>query len=222
MSSSSSSSMMVLNIYCILSALFFATCAYAQLNDPNPTLWVMAYLGAGTIPNLLLTSCPMSSIPISVTKALQHYLQGMTILLSGCIIWKLVTVLPKLEHDVDNHEGWMWHFLEHEEGRDSCGLLLLVIHVSYLKTAYLNPTTYANASTAHMNNPLSSSLSNDVFLSSILAVVASPVVQSIALIGILLTAVYMWVVHHPNIVARYGVPHCQGGMFGRDGIAGEL
>eukprot|EP00537_Pseudo-nitzschia_pungens_P009190 CAMPEP_0172380152 /NCGR_PEP_ID=MMETSP1060-20121228/70293_1 /TAXON_ID=37318 /ORGANISM="Pseudo-nitzschia pungens, Strain cf. cingulata" /LENGTH=263 /DNA_ID=CAMNT_0013107901 /DNA_START=497 /DNA_END=1287 /DNA_ORIENTATION=+ len=41
-----------INAYCIVSAMFFAACAYAQLNDPNPIQWFCAYVFGGCVPNL--------------------------------------------------------------------------------------------------------------------------------------------------------------------------
>ena len=34
-------------VYSWLSSILFAACAYAQLNDPDPELWVALYLGGG-------------------------------------------------------------------------------------------------------------------------------------------------------------------------------
>ena len=43
-----------INVYCIVSALFFSACGYAQLNDPLPysVFWFIAYIVGGTVPNL--------------------------------------------------------------------------------------------------------------------------------------------------------------------------
>jgi hypothetical protein len=200
----------VTNVYCILSALFFATCGYAQLNDPHPTMWVLAYLSGGVLPNLLLTSCPPNVIPLTV---LRNTLLGFCATLLAVIVYKVATVIPKLEQHLD-----FFHFLEHEEGRDTCGLLLLVLHDLYLTTAFTTPRKKKRLS----SSPRGSNGRQELFVESLVAVGSSTIVQSVVLIGILAGAAYLWVVHHPSMVAKYKVPHCQGGMFGRDGVAGEL
>ena len=206
----------IANVYCILSALFFATCAYAQLNDPDPAAWVAAYLGMGVLPNLVLTSCIFHDDRLR--NSVRAALTGCAALMAVVVTFKVVTVMPKLE--VEAEQGLGWHFLEHEEGRDSCGLVLLILHVLYLKSSFLGDPRQQSMQRRRSSGKLQSG--GDNFLSSILAVCSSQAVQAIALLGVLVGAVYLWVVHHPDMVAKYKVPHCQGGMFGRDGIAGEL
>jgi Transmembrane family 220, helix len=214
----------VSNLYCILSAFFFGACAYAQLNDPEPFLWVLAYMGLGVLPNLVLTSCPPQSVPISTMRAT---LFGLATVLVCVILYKVITVMPKLE--LEASQGLGWHFLEHEEGRDSCGLLLLVLHTLYLCASFLQDPRRqlqrrggGSSNNGNRNNTLSSNGSTNEFVSSLLAVAKSPMVQGMGLLSILVGAVYLWIVHHPDMVAKYKVPHCQGGMFGREGVGGEL
>jgi hypothetical protein len=199
-----------------VSALFFATCAYAQLNDPDPTLWVMAYIGMGVFPNLILTSCPLREKQLR--NLLGAVLTGCAVIMTTVVTFKVVTVMPKLE--LEASKGLGWHFLEHEEGRDSCGLLLLILHAMYLKVSFLRDARQAMMR-RRSSGKLQSSTGSD-FISSVMAIGSSHVVQAIFLLGVLAGAVYMWIVHHPYMVAKYKVPHCQGGMFGRDGVAGEL
>lgn len=209
----------VANLYCILSAFFFGACAYAQLNDPDPFLWVLSYIGLGVLPNLLLTSCPPKSIPVPASRMT---LLGSAGILTCVILYKTISVIPKLE--LEASQGMGWHFLEHEEGRDSCGLLLLVLHALYLCAAFLqDPRSRQLKRRSSSRSKLQSGGgSGSDFVSSLLAVLSSPIVQAIGLLSILVGAVYLWVVHHPDMVAKYKVPHCQGGMFGRDGVGGEL
>ncbi|KAG7351495.1 transmembrane family 220 helix protein [Nitzschia inconspicua] len=203
----------VSNLYCILSAFFFGACAYAQLNDPDPFLWVLSYTGLGVFPNLLVTTCPPKSIPIGTLRMI---LLGLAALLTCTILYKIISVIPKLE--LEASKGLGWHFLEHEEGRDSCGLLLLVLHTLYLCTAFLQDPQLRRLQPLQQR----SSQNNNRFVSSISAVASSPVVQAVGLLSVLVGAVYLWLVHHPDMVAKYKVPHCQGGMFGREGVGGEL
>jgi hypothetical protein len=198
------------NIYCIVSALFFSACAYAQLNDPSPALWVAAYLGGGTIPNLIITSCPPQAIP---KRIMREGLLAYAAMLA-CLVWyKMVAVAPMLLNELGRDptttvpmiQRALWGFLEHEEGRDSCGLILLIFHVLYLKSYHLqNPAATTNS----LGSPRGrTSMTQQL----------APVLFAVLLILILAGAVYMWIVHHPQLVSRLKVPHCQGGMFGRDG-----
>ena len=43
----------IVNTYCAVSAAFFAACAIAQLNDPDPVLWVAGYITGGCLLNIL-------------------------------------------------------------------------------------------------------------------------------------------------------------------------
>ena len=43
----------LVNTYCAVSAAFFAACAVAQLNDPDPILWVAGYVTGGCLLNVL-------------------------------------------------------------------------------------------------------------------------------------------------------------------------
>ena len=43
----------IVNTYCAVSAAFFAACAIAQLNDPDPVLWVAGYVTGGCLLNVL-------------------------------------------------------------------------------------------------------------------------------------------------------------------------
>ena len=197
-----------INAYCILSALFFSACAYAQLNDPNPIQWFSAYIFGGIVPNLYWMTGGSPSTKEKLVQALRFFLIGLGL----AIVYKLVTVAPKLWED-EHHHGVLWTFMEHEEGRDSCGLLLLVLHASYLRSVLAaGPITLRKSP----RNESSSSNSSSGDPPAI-----SPSAMAVGLFAILGVCVYVWVVHHPELVAKHGLKHCQGEMFGRmDG--GEL
>jgi hypothetical protein len=204
------------NIYCIGSALFFSACAYAQLNDPSPALWVATYLCGGVVPNLILTSSPPQTVP---TRFMREFLSAFAAV-TACLVWyKMVSVAPILLHELGRDATpktsvvgrAAWTFLEHEEGRDSCGLILLIFHTLYLKAYHLKDPAAAAAASARSSSNSRRGSSNSMMQQ------LSPFVFSILLILLLIGAVYMWLVHHPRMVSRLKVPHCQGGMFGRDG-----
>lgn len=189
-----------INAYCIVSALFFSACAYAQLNDPNPVQWFCAYVFGGTVPNLYWMNTCGTRDP-STTEKLVNALKVYVILLGLAIVYKLVAVAPKLiEEAAEHHHGLLWAYMEHEEGRDSIGLLLLILHTSYLRSVLMRGPSSPRKST-----------------SSSSGVVVSPTVMAVGLFAVLGVSVYIWIVHHPELVAKHGLKHCQGEMFGRMG-----
>jgi len=211
-----------INAYCIVSAMFFAACAYAQLNDPNPIQWFCAYVFGGCVPNLYWMTSSGSrsrssnsnndSTAQTQTQTLTRALDLYRLVVGLAILYKLVTLAPKMLRDVEEfHHGWIWAFLEHEEGRDSIGLVLLLAHVSSLNAALKQQTQSQGPSHSQsLQSPRKGpSLS-----------VASPALVSAGLLVVLGVCVYVWIVHHPDLVAKHGLKHCQGEMFGR--IAGEL
>ena len=215
-----------INAYCIVSALFFSACAYAQLNDPNPVQWFCAYVFGGTVPNLYwMTTAGNSNSNVNfnssfnsstVKQKLVLSLHGFVALMALAILYKLVTVAPKLLEDVtEHHHGILWAFMEHEEGRDSCGLLLLILHASYLNSVIARGPRNLRRSPRNSNR----SDRGEDGASGTMAL--PPTLVAVVLFGVLGYCVYVWIVHHPDLVAKHGLKHCQGEMFGRmDG--GEL
>lgn len=218
-----------INAYCIVSALFFATCGYAQLNDPNPVPWCITYLVGGVLPNLYwMTSSsgagggPGSTTTTTTTQNVSLLLHGYMASITVCILYKLITVSPKLFRDVtEQHYGYLWAFMEHEEGRDACGLLLLLLHVLYMNSMVTRPpTTRRRRGSSSSRRPAMTTTTetetDGTAVTATSTTVVSPALVSFLFLGMVGGAIYMWVVHHPDMVAKYGVPHCQGTMFGRD------
>uniref|UniRef100_A0A7S4EQY7 Uncharacterized protein n=1 Tax=Pseudo-nitzschia australis TaxID=44445 RepID=A0A7S4EQY7_9STRA len=206
-----------INAYCIVSALFFSACAYAQLNDPNPVQWFCAYVFGGCIPNLYWMtigsneSSSSSKNKSTATQRLILALHGFVVLVVLAIVYKIVSVAPKLMEEVEeHHHGFLWAFMEHEEGRDSCGLLLLILHTSYLNSVLKKgPSQRRKIESSSSNGHTQGGAPASILL--------SPAFLSLGLFGILGVCVYVWVVHHPELVAKHALKHCQGEMFGRVG-----
>lgn len=206
-----------INAYCIVSALFFSACAYAQLNDPNPVQWFCAYVFGGCIPNLYWMtigsneSSSSSNNKSTATQRLILALHGFVVLVVLAIVYKIVSVAPKLMEEVEeHHHGFLWAFMEHEEGRDSCGLLLLILHTSYLNSVLKKgPSQRRKIESSSSNGHTQGGAPASILL--------SPAFLSLGLFGILGVCVYVWVVHHPELVAKHALKHCQGEMFGRVG-----
>jgi len=221
-----------INTYCIASALFFSACAYAQLNDPNPIQWFGAYVFGGTVPNLYWITTSgggggggggnnnNNSATTTTKNRLLLALHGFVASMGLAIVYKMVTVAPKLlavGEIEEHHHGLLWAFLEHEEGRDSCGLLLLIFHTSYLNSVIRRGPSLSRRRVSSSSDPSATSAT-----SSSLMMVTSPAILSFGLLCILGVSVYVWVVHHPELVAKHGLKHCQGEMFGRSGDGSEL
>lgn len=126
-------------------------------------------------------------------------------------VYKIVSVAPKLMEEVEeHHHGFLWAFMEHEEGRDSCGLLLLILHTSYLNSVLKKgPSQRRKIESSSSNGHTQGGAPASILL--------SPAFLSLGLFGILGVCVYVWVVHHPELVAKHALKHCQGEMFGRVG-----
>ena len=216
-----------INAYCIVSALFFATCGYAQLNDPNPVPWCITYLVGGVLPNLYWMNSssssgagggPGSTTTTTTTQNVSLLLHGYMASITVCILYKLITVSPKLFLDVtEQHYGYLWAFMEHEEGRDACGLLLLLLHVLYMNSMVTRPPTRRRRGSSSRRPAMTTTTETDgTAVTTTSTTVVSPALVSFLFLGLFGGAIYIWVVHHPDMVAKYGVPHCQGTMFGRE------
>jgi hypothetical protein len=111
------------NIYCLASALFFAACAYAQLNDPDPLLWILGYLTGGVVLNILVV-VDISAAPFLITL----FVAG----ISAVVGYWATLVYPKVDFD-GMPQVVAWSILELEEGREIAGLIILLLHALRLK-----------------------------------------------------------------------------------------
>ena len=120
--------------YVILAAIFFALCAYAQLNDPDPILWAGLYVFSGCLLNFLV----LFRIQTKLCKLLTD------VILIGCLAYTayLTYNIANLYGDNFSLEAplqALWTYVEFEEGREAAGLLLLAAHqlvlASFLPTS---------------------------------------------------------------------------------------
>ena len=212
----------IVNTYCAVSAAFFAACAVAQLNDPDPVLWAAGYVTGGCLLNVLCVlyhsvgryfddnddeNEHKASSPNAINKREKRSMRSisqrlMTVFAGGTalIIFRMTAMdlLPKLDLHQPPKE-LAWSMLEFEEGREIAGLLLLALHVwklrGYLVIAKSAPATEA-----------ASSETKTAF---------SSLVGTTLMVGIIGGAVYLWVYYQPLMNARYGTEHCDG-AFGTD------
>merc|ERR1712238_29567 len=121
----------------------------------------------------------------TLTKKLQLVLHGYIVIMGCCILYKIMTVAPKLLEDMtEHHYGLLWAFMEHEEGRDSCGLFLLILHVGYMNYM-LSPSSRDNQRrNSSTRNALSSTSSSFSYVSNgVTLIVSSPTILSFFLLG---------------------------------------
>lgn len=153
---------MLATLYMVCAAAFFVACAWAQVNDPDPEIWVATYVFCGAVLNILaLHSLSAQRAAQAVVVSKKHdgdskaaarkpasaASYSLTVLLARlscaflCVYlayeWAVIaqrygTVLPA---KVDLQA--VWTFLELEEGREVVGLALLLAHTA-LVLVFLN------------------------------------------------------------------------------------
>ena len=198
--------------YCALSAAFFAACAVAQLNDPDPIPWVAGYVTGGCALNALFVLHHSAgqhffdaaggggrrSTGSAICRRIATVFAAGTALVAGRI--GAVGLLPRLDLR-QPPRALAWSILEYEEGREIAGLLLLFLHVWKLRGYFClcgdsgggNVRAGAEAG----------------------AGARLQVGTTVLMVGIIAFAVYLWVYYQPMMNARYGTEHCDG-AFGKD------
>lgn len=224
----------IVNTYCAVSAAFFAACAVAQLNDPDPVLWVAGYVTGGCLLNVLCVlyhsvgqyfddddedvdgkmrggSSASKATKRREKQSMRSISQRiMTVFAGGTalIIFRMTAVdlLPKLDLHQPPRE-LAWSILEFEEGREIAGLLLLALHVWKLR-GYLTMM-------ARSAPPATQAGSQNK------ATASSSMIGTILMVGIIGGAVYLWVYYQPMMNARYGTEHCDGAFGAERGGGGS-
>mmetsp|Transcript_15992 Transcript_15992/g.45896 ORF Transcript_15992/g.45896 Transcript_15992/m.45896 type:complete len:244 (+) Transcript_15992:1863-2594(+) len=219
----------IVNAYCALSAAFFAACAVAQLNDPDPLLWVAGYVTGGCALNVLCVLYHsvgryFDDVRGNASDARarngkqriansrkddQRSMRGvsqriMTVFATGTALiiarMTMVGLLPKLDLHQPPRE-LAWSILEFEEGREIAGLVILFLHVWKLRGYLLPPAASGGGAE---NQKVGGS-----------GTVGYTVVPTVLMVGIIAGAVYLWVYYQPMMNTRYSTEHCDG-AFGKD------
>ena len=192
----------IINVYCIISALFFGACAYAQLNDPDPILWIAGYILGGCIFNvfvMIYSGCKdrVKDVPfVSHLALLLHIdmcLAFMNIFAVGnatIILCMISHLAPKIDFALPPKD-LAWSVLEFEEGREIAGLLLLLSHVLKLRS-YLSEAPSNEKNKQSTGNGYGAYAGTFVMLSAIVG------------------AAYLWHYFQPEMNARYNTEHCAG------------
>ena len=91
-------------------AAFFALCAWAQLNDPDPILWAGFYLLGGSALAIAPLACGGHSI---------HCLASATLVLGAALLAHAAALLvPKVQWQQHGARELCWELLTHEEGSE--------------------------------------------------------------------------------------------------------
>jgi TRAP-type C4-dicarboxylate transport system permease large subunit len=156
-------------LYMLLSAAFFVACAYAQLNDPDPEIWVATYVFCGAVLNMLAllgisslktamllahhkktdgdkrtgAAAAAASTGSSLYSIVVSLTWASAIFLGVFLAYEWAVIAQRygvvLPAVVDLKH--VWSFLEMEEGREVVGLLLLLVHVLVLSVFLGNATS---------------------------------------------------------------------------------
>ena len=198
--------------YCALSAAFFAACAAAQLNDPDPLPWVAGYVTGGCALNALFVLHHSAgqhffdagggggggrpSTGSAICRRIATVFAAGTALVAGRI--GAVGLLPRLDLR-QPPRALAWSILEYEEGREIAGLLLLFLHVWKLRGYFCLCGDSGGGGGA----------------ANVRAGAEAGVGTTVLMVGIIAFAAYLWVYYQPLMNARYGTEHCDG-AFGKD------
>lgn len=195
--------------YCALSAAFFAACAAAQLNDPDPIPWVAGYVTGGCALNALFVLRHSAgqyffdaggSTGSTICRRIATVFAAGTALVAGRI--GAVGVLPRLDLR-QPPRALVWSILEYEEGREIAGLLLLFLHVWKLRGYFcLSGDSGGGGGAANVRPGAEAGARLHVG-------------TTVLMVGIIAFAAYLWVYYQPLMNARHGTEHCDG-AFGKD------
>eukprot|EP00049_Salpingoeca_infusionum_P020195 m.363663 g.363663 ORF g.363663 m.363663 type:complete len:188 (-) comp23403_c0_seq1:136-699(-) len=178
--------------YLLASAVFFVACGWAQINDPDPHIWVTLYVVAGAVFNYLSYAWygqPRSSA-----------VRMLTILV---ILGSAIYSARLLEEFADFVEGSdfksvLWSVLEFEQGREVAGLAILALHNLLLFQIISTGLTITTKEQAKAKTFGAMVASQNIV----------PALLSIILIVVLSVATYAWIMYQPAMNARYNTEHC--------------
>mmetsp|Transcript_16984 Transcript_16984/g.35901 ORF Transcript_16984/g.35901 Transcript_16984/m.35901 type:complete len:216 (-) Transcript_16984:921-1568(-) len=199
----------IINVYCILSALFFAACAFSQLNDPDPFLWILDYIFGGCLFNILVMMYhPGAEESDADVRVMCRVLLSIFASVNGMAIFYITMgLLPQIDTGLSTKE-LAWSVLEFEEGREIVGLLILLMHVIKLGGYLAEVTTTSDTKKENSKQTGGQSC-----------------VGTVIMAGALAGAIYLWVYYQPEMNAKYKTEHCDG-AFGTeragDAATGEL
>mmetsp|Transcript_28463 Transcript_28463/g.62579 ORF Transcript_28463/g.62579 Transcript_28463/m.62579 type:complete len:209 (+) Transcript_28463:217-843(+) len=194
----------IVTTYCVLAAIFFAACAYAQLNDPDPALWILGYVFGGCVLNTFVVlyqdGGKNEDGDGGVRRVIRVLMYMFVFINTSVIVYIAVALLPRIDFNLPGKE-LAWSVLEFEEGREIAGLAILLMHVLKL-LGYLSEDIGVGKGS---NNTKGG---------------AYGYAATVAMVSAIIGAVYLWVYYQPEMNARYQTEHCDG-AFGDNRAAAE-
>jgi hypothetical protein len=186
----------LVSVYGLLAAAFFAFCAYAQLNDPDPELWIFLYLVGGPGITALTALDAALQTRSSAARAIRTFLAAWLLATGAYALYIVAGLVSRIDYGLPLRELG-WSFLQFEEGREISGLALLAGHTGFLlqcigaRDAQAVPTRKAHGRGAPTGT--SSLLISGLLIGSFIA-----------------AATYAWVMYQPHMNQRDNVEHCNG------------
>jgi Transmembrane family 220, helix len=189
-----------LQLYYVVSGLFFAASAYAQLNDPDPFYWVTGYLIAGCGMQIL-PRVHGSSYALYYSRLVARSISTVNALL---LVIFVRIIIPQLDFSKPMLE-FGWNFLELEEGREIVGLLLLFLHGLFVQSSQFVGDESSLSDNNNNNKTAPPGEQQLPKLGGLLQTVG--LLVAFSLLGL---ALYLWIYYQPAMVAKYQTAHCAG------------
>ena len=191
--------------YAALAGVFFAFCAYAQLNDPDAATWATIYLAGGTLLGAVAVAASVAAARPSASPRAAHartvleYVVELAMAAEAAHGAYLGVGIYNKRADLQAAVGKeLWAFFELEEGREVAGLVMLFAH-AYLLLQILRA---AKSTTKSGSEGATGNGSQRQLLATLIIVVSILVAASVA-----------WILYQPLMNKRYNVEHCNG-VFG--------
>jgi hypothetical protein len=125
-SSSGGSSHIRETVYCVGAALFFGAIAYLhQANDPDPEWWMAAYLSGGCLLNILV---------LCETQRVTYTVALFAMINLGVLVYWILDLSRQIDFSQrSTPRDFAAHIWSLDDGRESGGLLILLLHVLKLR-----------------------------------------------------------------------------------------
>jgi len=216
---STTTSKAIVNAYCFLAALFFAACAWAQCNDPDPVLWILDYIIGGCLFSFLVVflGTPSAALmngsnsanknakvdphtdEVKIRIVLRNLMTIFVVGNASVVLYMLSTLIPKIDFASSSPKELGWSVMEFEEGREIAGLAILLSHVLKLR-GHIITNTQASQEKKDARNDTAHGYCN-LFTTH---------AGTTAMVATIVGAMHLWVYYQPLMNAKYNTAHCDG------------